>query len=182
VNKRIRVPKVRLVDEEGEQMGVVSTSEALAIAKERGLDLVEVAPNSKPPVCRIMDHGKYLYMQSKRKKESKKGVKKTTVKEIKVSAKIGEHDLNFKVGHIEKFLRQGHRVKVTVFFRGREITHSDRGRVVLDEVQRRLGDIAVVESRPRLDGRIMIMLLAPGPEAKKEKVEVKEVEEEKKKQ
>ena len=131
------------------------------MAQERGLDLVEVSPNSKPPVCRIMDYGKYLYTQSKRQKESKKSSQPTTVKEIKVSAKIEEHDLAFKIAHIEKFLKQRYRVKVSVFFRGREITHTDRGKEILEKVIERLGDEVNVETKPRLEGRTMMMLLAP---------------------
>jgi len=131
------------------------------MAQERGLDLVEVSPNSKPPVCRIMDYGKYLYTQNKRKKESKKGSHPTTIKEIKISAKIEEHDLAFKIAHIEKFLNQRYRVKVSVFFRGREITHTDRGRDLLNQIIERLGDEANVETRPRLEGRTMAMLLTP---------------------
>jgi len=131
------------------------------MAQEKGLDLVEVSPNSKPPVCRIMDYGKFLYSQSKRKKESKKSSQPTTIKEIKVSAKIEEHDLAFKIAHIEKFLKQRYRVKVSVFFRGREITHTDRGRDILDKVIERLGEDVNVETRPRLEGRTMAMLLAP---------------------
>lgn len=160
---------MRLVDENGEQLGVVDTREALAMAQERGLDLVEVSPNSKPPVCRIMDYGKFLYSQKKRKKESKKGSQPTTIKEIKVSAKIEEHDLAFKIAHIEKFLKQKYRVKVSVFFRGREITHTDRGRELLDRVIKRLGDEVNVETRPRLEGRTMAMLLAPVSTSGKQK-------------
>ena len=158
-----------MVDENGEQLGIVDTQEALALAQERGLDLVEVSPNSKPPVCRIMDYGKYLYTQSKRQKESKKSSQPTTVKEIKISAKIEEHDLAFKIAHIEKFLRQRYRVKVSVFFRGREITHTERGKELLEEVIERLGDGVNVETEPRLEGRTMAMLLAPVSTSGKQK-------------
>jgi translation initiation factor IF-3 len=160
-----------LVDENGEQLGVVDTREALAMARERDLDLVEVSPNSKPPVCRIMDYGKYLYTQKKKKKEAKKSGQPTTIKEIKVSAKIEEHDLAFKISHIEKFLKQKYRVKVSVFFRGREITHTDRGRDILNEVIKRLGDNVNVETQPRLEGRTMAMLLAPVSGSKKKKTD-----------
>jgi translation initiation factor IF-3 len=161
VNRRIRVPEVRLVDEEGVQVGVVPTKEALAQAEEKGLDLVEVAPTARPPVCRIMDFGKFLYEQRKRQKEARKGQTGGLVKEIKISSKIEVHDINFKISHIKKFLEQKNRVKITVVFRGREVSHSERGRGLLDRIIGLLDGYATVENPPSLEGRHMTMLLAP---------------------
>ncbi len=160
MNRRIRVPEVRLIDDEGKQVGVVSTRDALARAEEKGLDLVEVAANAKPPVCRIMDFGKYLYEQRKRQREARRG-QTGVVKEIKISSKIETHDINFKINHIKKFLEQKNRVKVTVVFRGREVSHSERGHNLLNRIISVLDGYAVVESPPSLDGRHMTMLLAP---------------------
>jgi translation initiation factor IF-3 len=161
VNRRIRVPEVRLIDDEGTQVGVISTREALAQAEEKGLDLVEVAAHAKPPVCRIMDFGKYLYEQRKRQRDARKGQTGGLVKEIKISSKIETHDINFKLSHIKKFLEQNNRVKVTVVFRGREISHSERGRELLARIISALDGYAVVENPPSLDGRHMTTLLAP---------------------
>ncbi len=161
MNRRIRVPEVRLIDDEGKQVGVVPTKKALAQAEEKGLDLVEVAPQAKPPVCRIMDFGKYLYEQSKRQRDARKGQTGGLVKEIKISSKIGAHDINFKINHIIKFLEQKNRVKVTVVFRGREVSHAERGRALLDHIISLLDGYAVVENPPNLDGRHMTMLLGP---------------------
>lgn len=161
MNRRIRVPEVRLIDEEGAQVGVVPTREALAQAEEKGLDLVEVAPRAKPPVCRIMDYGKYQYEQRKRQKEARKAQTGGAVKEIKISSKIEAHDIDFKINHILKFLSQKNRVKVTVVFRGREISHSDRGRELLKRIVALLDGHAIVENPPMLDGRHMTMLLGP---------------------
>lgn len=154
------MPEVRLIDDEGKQVGVVSTRDALAQAEEKGLDLVEVAASARPPVCRIMDFGKYLYEQRKRQREARRG-QTGVVKEIKISSKIESHDINFKINHIKKFLEQKNRVKVTVVFRGREVSHSERGHNLLNRIISVLDGYAVVESPPRLDGRHMTMLLAP---------------------
>lgn len=159
------MPEVRLIDEEGTQVGVVATSEALANAEGKGLDLVEVAPQARPPVCRIMDFGKYIYEQRKRQRDVRKGQSVSIVKEIKISAKIEEHDINFKISHIREFLARRHRVKVTVVFRGREISHSDLGLKVLRQVIAELDGVALVENEPRLEGRTMSMLLAPAKKA-----------------
>lgn len=161
MNRRIRVPEVRLIDDEGKQVGVIPTKAALAQAEEKGLDLVEVAPQAKPPVCRIMDFGKYLYEQSKRQRDARKGQTGGLVKEIKISSKIEAHDINFKINHIIKFLEQKNRVKVTVVFRGREVSHAERGRALLDRIISLLDGYAVVENPPNLDGRHMTMLLGP---------------------
>jgi translation initiation factor IF-3 len=171
VNRRIRVPEVRLIDEDGGQVGVVPTKEALARAEELGLDLVEVAPTAKPPVCRIMDFGKYLYEQRKRQKEARKGQTGGLVKEIKISSKIEAHDINFKISHIKKFLEQKNRVKVTVVFRGREVSHSERGRGLLDRIIGLLDGYATVENPPSLEGRHMTMLLGPAKNAPAKKAD-----------
>jgi translation initiation factor IF-3 len=161
VNRRIRVSEVRLIDDEGRQVGVIPTREALAQAEEKGLDLVEVAAHAKPPVCRIMDYGKYLYEQRKRQRDARKGQTGGLVKEIKISSKIEAHDINFKINHIMKFLEQKNRVKLTVVFRGREISHAERGRELLANIISTLDGYAVVENPPALDGRHMTTLLAP---------------------
>ncbi len=168
VNRRIRVPQVRLVDEDGSQLGVLETKKALSYAEEKGLDLVEVAPAARPPVCRVMDFGKFLYEQNKRQRETRKSHTVSIIKEIKIRVKTDDHDVNFKVAHIIKFLEQKHRVKVTVVFRGREITHTDRGRTVLKRVVADLAGRATVESEPRLEGRTMSMLLAPAKKSRTE--------------
>ena len=178
MNRRIRVPEVRLIDEEGIQVGVIPTKEALAQAEERGLDLVEVAAQARPPVCRIMDFGKYLYEQSKRQREARKAQTGGLVKEIKISSKIEAHDIEFKINHIKKFLEQKNRVKVTVVFRGRELSHSERGHDLLNHIVSALDGYAVVENPPNLDGRHMTMLLGPAkkrppPRREEDKPEVK---------
>jgi translation initiation factor IF-3 len=161
VNRRIRAPEVRLIDEDGGQLGIVNLAAALTLAEEKGLDLVEVAPTAAPPVCRVMDYGKFVYEQRKRQREGRKAQPASVVKEIKISAKIETHDINFKIAHITKFLAQKHRVKVTVVFRGREVSHSELGRKVLNQVAAVLEPVALVESEPRLEGKMMWMLLAP---------------------
>lgn len=161
MNRRIRVPEVRLINDEGMQVGIIPTKEALAQAEEKGLDLVEVAAQAKPPVCRIMDFGKYLYEQSKRQREARRAQTGGLVKEIKISSKIESHDIQFKINHIRKFLEQKNRVKVTVVFRGRELSHSERGHELLNQIVSVLDGYAVVENPPNLDGRHMTMLLGP---------------------
>jgi translation initiation factor IF-3 len=144
----------------------MATQDALRIAKERGLDLVEVAPNADPPVCRIMDFGKFKYQQQKRQQEAKKKQTVIQVKEIKVRPKTDEHDFQTKVRHIRRFLEGGDRCKVTVFFRGREIVHKDRGLKMLQRVIDELQEIAKVEQQPQFEGRTMSMLLTPAPKNK----------------
>jgi len=161
VNAAIRVAQVRLIAEDGEQLGIMDTREALAAAEQRGLDLVEVAPQASPPVCRIMDYGKYLYQQKKRAQEAKKHQKTIQVKEVKFRPKIDEHDYNFKKNHIVRFLEEGNHVKVVIMFRGREIVHRDRGRIILDRVVEELGDMAKVDRNPQMEGRTMMMVLIP---------------------
>ncbi len=149
-----------MIDPEGEQIGVLPTYKALATAGDFGLDLVEISPNANPPVCKIMDYGRYKYEQTKKKQEAKKKQTTFQVKEIKVRPKTGEHDLQTKLGHIRKFIEKKDKVKVTVIFRGREITLSNLGRDVLQRMAGELEDIAVVEQYPKFEGRTMFMILA----------------------
>ncbi len=152
---------MRVIDPEGNQLGIVPTQKALETAQEFGLDLVEVSPNADPPVCKIMDYGRYKYEQTKKKQEAKKKQAAFQLKEIKVRPKTGDHDLQTKMGHIRKFLAKKDKVKVTVIFRGREITLSDRGRELLNQMATELEDIAVIEQYPKFEGRTMMMVLAP---------------------
>jgi len=149
-----------VIDPEGEQIGVLPTYKALATAGDFGLDLVEISPNANPPVCKIMDYGRYKYEQTKKKQEAKKKQTTFQIKEIKVRPKTGEHDLQTKLGHIRKFIEKKDKVKVTVIFRGREITLSNLGREVLQRMAAELEDIAVVEQYPKFEGRTMFMILA----------------------
>lgn len=153
--------EVRVIDENGEQLGIMPTHQALAVAQERDLDLVEVAPQARPPVCRIMDYGKFRYEQSKKEREARKKQKVLTIKEVRMSPKIDTHDLQIKMRSAERFLRDGDKVKFTVRFRGREIVHADMARQKLTELATELKDICVVERPPKLEGRQMIMILAP---------------------
>lgn len=161
VNDRIRISPIRLIDEEGEQLGIVATDEARALATERGLDLVEVAPGARPPVCRLMDFGKYKYEEARKAREAKKKQHVIHVKEVKLRPKIETHDIEFKMRHARRFLEEGDKVKFTLMFRGREVTHPDRGRTLLEQVKAELVDIAVVESDIRHEGRTMTMLMGP---------------------
>ena len=165
INEQSRVREVRLIDDEGEQKGIVPTIEALSMAKERSLDLVEVAPTANPPVCKILDYGKYRFETEKKLRDSKKKQKLLKIKEIRMQPKIGSGDLDFKSKHIQEFLNEGNKVKVTVRFRGRELAHTDLGLVVLQEVLKRLNDDYVVEKQPAMEGRFMSMTL--NPKAKK---------------
>jgi translation initiation factor IF-3 len=160
-NDRIRVPEVRLVGEDGKQIGVVKTSEALAYAQERDLDLVEVAPDARPPVCRVLDYSKYKYEQAQKQKAARKHQQQITIREIKFRPKIAQNDYDTKKGHVARFLKGKDRVKVTIMFRGREVTHPERGTALLDKLATELADIAVVEQTPLQDGRNMTMMLAP---------------------
>ena len=161
MNDRIRSPQVRLVGPDGDQIGVVPTQEALQRARELDLDLVEVAPQAQPPVCRIMDYGKFKYERDIRQKEARKKQARTELKEIKFRPKIDAHDYATKKGHVDRFLRGGHKVKVTIMFRGREMTHTDLGRKILDRLVDDLGGMVTVESMPKQEGRNMIMVIAP---------------------
>jgi translation initiation factor IF-3 len=161
LNDRIRSPQVRLVGPDGDQIGVVATQEAVRRARELDLDLVEVAPQANPPVCRIMDYGKFKYERDIRQKEARKKQARTELKEIKFRPKIDAHDYGTKKGHVERFLRGGHKVKVTIMFRGREMTHTELGRKILDRLVGDLGEMVTVESMPKQEGRNMIMVISP---------------------
>jgi translation initiation factor IF-3 len=161
INEQIRVPDVRLIGPEGEQIGVMPTKEALAQALEAHLDLVEVAPQAVPPVCRIMDYGKFKYQQSKKQQEARRRQTTIQVKEIKVRPKIEEHDMGFKLKNTRRFLSEGDKVKISVIFRGREIAHTDRGIRILAKMAEALVDVGTVEQAPRLEGRNMFMLITP---------------------
>jgi translation initiation factor IF-3 len=161
VNQRIRVPEVRVVMEDGEQKGIMPTREAQALAQELGLDLVEISARSHPPVCRIMDYGKFKYEQSKKKKHAKKHASTVELKEIKFRPKTEEHDMDFKVKHVRRFVEEGNKCRLVIIFRGREITHPETGRAVLNRVVEATQDIANVEVQPNMEGRRMVMILAP---------------------
>ena len=161
MNERIRAQSIRLVGVDGEQIGVVSVEEGLAMAREQGFDLVEVAPKASPPVCRIMDYGKYKYEQSKRAKEAKKHQHIILVKEMKFRPKTEDHDYQFKLKHIKNFLADGNKVKVTVRFRGREMAHIELGRKMLEKLVQDTEESASVELHPKLEGRNMILVLGP---------------------
>jgi translation initiation factor IF-3 len=169
VNERIRVREVRVIDDTGQQLGIMPPPSALAIARQKGLDLVEISPTAVPPVCRIMDFGKYQYQEQKRAREAKKHQRIIEVKEIKFRPKVDEHDYQFKKKHIERFLADGDKVKATIFFRGREMAHPEIGRRILDRLIGDLGDSATVESAPRLEGNQMHTILAQGAEKKRGK-------------
>lgn len=161
VNNRIRVPEVRVVLEDGEQKGIMPTRQAQALAKEMGLDLVEISPRSHPPVCRIMDYGKFKYEQAKKKKAAKQNSSTVELKEIKFRPKTEGHDMDFKIKHVRRFIEDGNKCRLVITFRGREITHPGTGRAVLDKVVRATEDIANVEVNPNMEGRRMVMILAP---------------------
>jgi len=161
INQGIRAREVRVIDPDGKQLGILGVREALAAAAEFGLDLVEVSPTANPPVCKIMDYGRFKYEQTKKQQEAKKKQTTFQLKEIKVRPKTGEHDLQTKLGHMKKFLERKDKVKVTVMFRGREIALSDRGRELLQQIATEMEELAVVEQYPKFEGRTMIMVLAP---------------------
>ncbi|WP_074691198.1 MULTISPECIES: translation initiation factor IF-3 [Alicyclobacillus] len=161
VNEGIRAREVRVVDAENQQLGIMPLRDALRLAEERNLDLVNVAPNAKPPVCRIMDYGKFKYEQSKKEKESRKNQKVVLLKEVRMTPNIDEHDLNVKLKNVIKFLKEGSKVKVSVRFRGREITHQNLGQELLLRLAKSAEEQAIVERMPKLEGRHMVMILAP---------------------
>lgn len=167
MNEAIRCREVRVIDEKGEQVGVMNPKDALKIAEERGYDLVEVSPAAKPPVCRIMDYGKYKYEQSKKDRETKKNQKVITIKEVKLRPNIESHDFNTKVRNAAKFLKEGSKVKVTIMFRGREITHPETGVELCNRVAAEVTDIAKVEKEAKVEGRNMTMMLVPLKEKEK---------------
>ena len=159
INEKIRDREVRLIGENGEQLGIMSSREALKLAEEAGLDLVKIAPTAKPPVCKIVDYGKYRYELARREKDAKKKQKVIEVKEIRMSPNIDTNDLNTKVSAARKFLEKGNRVKITLRFRGREMAHMATSKHILDDFAQALSDIAVVEKMPKVEGRSMIMFL-----------------------
>ena len=161
VNEQIKVREVRIIGDEGTQQGIVSTVDALSSARAAGLDLVEVSPTANPPVCKLLDYGKFKFEQEKRVRESKRKQKLTRLKEIRMQPKIDTHDLLFKSKHLRTFLEDGNKVKVTVRFRGRELAHTEIGRQVLGKVMVALEDIASVERQPQMEGRFMSMYLSP---------------------
>ncbi len=161
MNRRIRVPEVRVIGDDSGQLGVMPTHEALRMAEEKGLDLVEVSPKAVPPVCRIMDFGKFKYEQSKKTNQAKKHASTIEIKEIKFRPKTDDHDFDFKVRHIRRFLEEGDKVRLVIAFRGREIVHPETGRAMLDHVVKATADIAHVEQMPMMDGRRMVMVVSP---------------------
>ena len=159
INEQIRDKEIRLIGESGEQLGIMSSREALKLAEEAGLDLVKIAPTAKPPVCKIVDYGKYKYEQVRKEKEAKKKQKVIDIKEIRLSPNIDTNDLNTKIGAARKFLTKGDRVKITLRFRGREMAHMNNSKHILDDIAQSLSDIAVVEKAPKVEGRSMTMFL-----------------------
>lgn len=164
VNERIRVREVRLIDEDGTQLGVVQTREALDIARDKGLDLVEVQPNAVPPVCRLMDYGRFRYEESRKERESRRKSKGAVLKEVRIYPKIGDHDLHTKARQAQKFLEEGDKVKVAVLFRGREMLHQEIGRELLKQVVEQLQPVSTVDQDARMEGRTMSVLLSPKKE------------------
>ena len=160
INEQIRDKEVRLVGEDGEQLGIMSAAEAQRIADEADLDLVKIAPQAKPPVCKIIDYGKFRYEQTRKAKEAKKKQKTIEVKEVRMSPNIDKNDLNTKIAAARKFIEKGHKVKVSIRFRGREMTHTQQSRPILDDFAAQLSDVAVVDQEPKMEGRFMSMLLA----------------------
>ncbi|HJX38148.1 MAG TPA: translation initiation factor IF-3 [Anaerolineae bacterium] len=167
INEEIRAKEVRLIGEAGEQLGVFPLREALDIARQHNVDLVEVAPQADPPVCRLLDYGKYIYERARKAREARKSQKAVEMKEMRLRPKTGEHDINFKVNRMRGFLGEGFKVKVRVLFRGREITYPEIAQQMLTEIAAGLTDVAVVENYPRLEGRSMFMVLAPAGKKKK---------------
>jgi translation initiation factor IF-3 len=161
VGRRIRVPEVRVIGADGSQVGIMQTHEALRLAEEQGLELVEVNPRAQPPVCRVMDFGKFKYETSKKEKASRKHQSTVVVKEIKLRPKTDDHDLDFKLKHIRRFLGEGNKCKLAIVFRGREIVHPETGQAMLDTVVKAIADIAMIEQRPVMEGRRMVMLVGP---------------------
>ena len=182
VNERIRVPQVRLISETGDQVGVIPTEQALRYAQERDLDLVEVAAEARPPVCRVLDYSKYKYEQDQKAKAARKHQQQVTIREMKLRPKIATNDYETKKGHVRRFLDKGDKVKVTIMFRGRETTHPERGEQLLMRLAEDVADLGTVEQRPSLDGRNMTMVMNPvkakerKPESEKKKARRGEAE------
>jgi len=160
INEEIKAVQVRLI-EEGRQLGILPLNEAMTIAAKAGLDLVEIAPNADPPVCRVMDYGKYRYQQSKKLQDARKSQTTIQIKEIRLRPKTEEHDLEVKIRHIKKFLQQNDKVKITMMFRGREIAYSDLGRKIMETIRDALDEVGAMEMQPKLEGRNMIMIVVP---------------------
>jgi translation initiation factor IF-3 len=161
INERIRVPSVRVIGEEGEQLGVMDVRDAVRAAREKGLDLVEVAPNADPPVCRIIDFGKYQYEAKKKANEAKKKQVTITVKEVKFRPGTDDHDYEYRMKHAREWLTEGDKVKATIWFRGREMTHRELGARILERLEKDLADVGEVEARPRMEGNQMFIILGP---------------------
>lgn len=167
INERIRVPQVRLIDEKGNQVGIVPTQEALQMARDRGLDLMEVSPTAQPPVCKITDYGKFKYEKKKKEHEAKKKQTVIKVKEVQLRPQTEEHDLDYKFKNVRQFLQDGDKAKITIMFRGREITYVDQGFKIMKQLAEMVKDLAVIEAHPKLEGKKLIMILAPAPGGKK---------------
>ena len=161
INEQIRDKSIRVISDDGEQMGIMSAREAMDIAEERGLDLVKISPNAQPPVCKIMDYGKFRFEQAKKQKEAKKNQHIITIKEMRLSTNIDKHDLDVKAKNVSKFLQAGDKVKISLRFRGRQMTHTDLGREVMEEFFSMVQDDAVMEKGTKMEGRSMFMILAP---------------------
>jgi translation initiation factor IF-3 len=161
INDRIRVPEIRLINEDGQQVGIVKRDEALAYARERDLDLVEIAPEAKPPVCRVLDYSKYKYEQEQKRKQARKHQQQVTVREMKLRPKIATHDYETKKGHVLRFLKQNNKVKLTIMFRGREQAHPERGEALLRKLADELSEFGTIEQEPNQEGRNMTMMMAP---------------------
>lgn len=167
LNERIRVPQVRLIDENGEQVGIVPTQQALQMARDKGLDLMEVAAGASPPVCKICDYGKFKYEKKKKEAQARKNQVVVKVKEVQLRPNTDEHDLSYKIKNAQEFIDEGDKVKFTILFRGREIAHTEPGFRMCKEVIERLGEAAIVELAPKLEGKKLMMILAPNPQHKK---------------
>jgi len=161
INSEIRVPQVRVIDADGKQLGIMRTGEALDLATERMLDLVEVAPNANPPVCRLMDYGKYQFEKQKRERENRRAQKQIEIKEVRIRPRTDDHDIQVVVNKIRKFVKEGAKVRVRIRFRGREIQHPEVAQEQFERVSKAVADVVVIEAYPQFDGRSMIMLLAP---------------------
>jgi translation initiation factor IF-3 len=161
INERIRVPEVRVIGEDGEQLGVMNTRDAVQLARGKGLDLVEVAAQADPPVCRIIDYGKFQYEAKKKANEAKKKQVTITVKEVKFRPSTDEHDYDYRMKHARQWLQDGDKVKATIWFRGREMTHRELGSRILEKLERDLSDVGEVEARPRMEGNQMFIIVAP---------------------
>lgn len=167
VNEAVRAKEVRLIDEDGSQLGIMSTASALELASQRDLDLVEISPAAAPPVCKLMDYGKFRFEKQKREKEQRKNQKIVEIKEIRLSLNIGDHDFDTKLGHAMKFLQEGNKVKASIRLRGREMAHASRGNIVMSRFAEALSELGNVEKEPKLEGRSIQMFIAPKPASAK---------------